>query len=156
MHGNLANFDIDVDGIAIEELSLLNRYVLNEVIRVNKEAQEAYKVFDYQKVTTSVVSSLTNMMSSYYLDYTKDILYIEKEDDRSRREIQTVIYHALMIYSRIMAPILVHTTEELNRVFRPEDESIHLQEFSKLVDPILSSDEVTSMDSLLKLREVCI
>lgn len=153
MHGNLANFDIDVDGIAIEELSLLNRYVLNEVIRVNKEAQEAYKAFDYQKVTTSVVSSLTNMMSSYYLDYTKDILYIEKEDDRSRREIQTVIYHALMIYSRIMAPILVHTTEELNRVFRPEDESIHLQEFSKLVDPILSSDEVTSMDSLLKLRE---
>src|SRR5699024_11653344 len=100
-------------------MSALNRYVLNEINKHNEKAQAAYAKYDFQRVSTIVSTALTNLMSAYYLDYTKDILYIEKEDSKSRREIQTVLYQALLTYSRLMAPILVYTTEELNREFRP-------------------------------------
>ncbi len=153
MHGNLNNFNIDTDGIAIEDLSLMNRYVLNEAIRVNNEGRKAYEGFDYQKVTTAVLNSLINTMSSYYLDYTKDILYIEKEDDRARREIQTVIYHTLDTYLKLLAPILPHTTEEMYQIFKPEQGSIHLTKFADIQDEIITEQEKADMQDLFKVRE---
>lgn len=153
MHGNLNNFNIDTDGIAIEDLSLMNRYVLNEAIRVNNEGRKAYEGYDYQKATTAVLNSLINTMSSYYLDYTKDILYIEKEDDRARREIQTVIYHTLDTYLKLLAPILPHTTEEMYQIFKPEQGSIHLTKFVDIQDEIISEQEKADMQDLFKVRE---
>lgn len=153
MHGNLADFDVEKDAVAPENMSALNRYVLNEVNKHNKKAQEAYEKYDFQRMTTIVSTALTNLMSAYYLDYTKDILYIEKEDSKSRREIQTVLYEALLTYSRLMAPILVYTTEELNRIFRPEDVSIHLERFVEVKDALLTEEEVSAFERLFELRE---
>lgn len=153
MHGNLADFDASKDLVAVENMSTLNRYVLNEAIKVNAQAQKDFASFDYQKVTTAVLTSLTNLMSAYYLDYTKDILYIESVNDPKRREIQSVLYTALNMYMRLMSPILVHTTEELQSIMHPDEKSIHLSEFSNLVEPILSAEESATMSRLFKLRE---
>ena len=153
MHGNLKNFDFARDAVAIEDMSILNRYVLNETIRINNESQKAYAAFDYQKATTAILNSLINTMSSYYLDYTKDILYLNKEDDKARREIQTVIYLTLKAYSRLLAPILVHTTEELHSFFNEGEESIHLTRFEATREEILSDEEKAMMTELFKLRE---
>ena len=153
MLGNLKGFEYAQHAIAVEDLSALNRYVLNEVIKVNREAKKAYAEFDYQKVTTMVLNSMTNLMSAYYLDYNKDTLYIEKEDDRKRREVQTVLYIATDIYSKLMAPILVHTMEELNDHFKPNSESIHLQDFSDLEAPVLTEEESTEFAKLFEFRE---
>ena len=153
MHGNLADFYHTNDLVDVDSMSVLNRYVLNEAIKVNVQAQKDYANFDYQRVTTAVLTSLTNLMSAYYLDYTKDILYIESVNDVKRREIQTVLYHALNMYTRLMAPILVHTTEELQTIMSPDARSIHLSEFSNLVEAVLSEEEVQTMARLFKLRE---
>ncbi len=153
MHGNLADFNYDTDKVSVEDMSALNRYVLNEVNKHNASAQKYYEKYDFQRVTTTVSTALTNLMSAYYLDYTKDILYIEKEDSQNRREIQTVLYEALLTYSRLMAPILVYTTEELNRIFRPQDESIHLSEFVSVKDALLTEEEVTAFERLFELRD---
>ncbi|CAM3615087.1 isoleucine--tRNA ligase [Erysipelothrix urinaevulpis] len=153
MLGNLNGFSAQEHGVAVEDLSLLNRYVLNEIIDVNKQVQAAYAQFDYQKVTTTVLNSMTNLMSSYYLDYNKDTLYIEAEDDKKRREVQTVLYHAVDIYSRLMAPILVHTMEELTEQFSPETESIHLETFSPMKDAILTEQENELFKELFEFRD---
>ena len=153
MHGNLSDFNYGKDKVALEDMSALNRYVLNEVNKHNKEAQKAYANYDFQKVTTIVSNALTNLMSAYYLDYTKDILYIEKLDSLARREIQTVLYEALLVYSRLMAPILVYTTEELNKIFRPEDASIHLDSFVEVKEDILNAQEVEDFSRLFELRD---
>ena len=153
IHGNISDFNLQENGIDIQNMSVLNRYVLNEVIKVNRDAKKDYENYNYQAVTTNVLTSLTNLMSSYYLDYTKDVLYIVDKDDQTRREIQTVLYHALIVYSRLLAPILVHTTEELSSVFEPELESIHLTEFSNLNESVLSDSESDMMASLFSLRE---
>lgn len=153
MHGNLNDFNYETDAIDVGEMSALNRYVLNEVHKHNKIAQEAYMKYDFQKVTTTISNALTNLMSAYYLDYAKDILYIEKVDASSRREIQTVLYEALLVYSRLMAPILVHTTEELNQIFRPDEESIHLETFVEVKDELLTEEETKDFERLFELRD---
>lgn len=153
MLGNLNGFDFEEHGVSIEDLEPLNRYVLNEVIKVNRDAQKAYEEFDFQKVTTMVLNSMTNLLSSYYLDYNKDTLYIEAENDPKRREVQTVLYYALDMYSRLMAPILVHTMEELNDFFRPDEGSVHLMEFSDMTETILSDEEAEEFETLFSLRE---
>ncbi|NLW14740.1 MAG: isoleucine--tRNA ligase [Erysipelothrix sp.] len=153
MHGNLQDFDYEKDAVDVKYMSVLNRYVLNEVNSHNKRAQEAYAAYDFQRMTVTVSTALTNLMSAYYLDYTKDILYIEKADAQARREIQTVLYEALLVYSRLMAPVLVYTTEELNRVFRPQDESVHLSKFVSVKDAALSDEEVQGFERLFEIRE---
>ncbi|HLV49376.1 MAG TPA: isoleucine--tRNA ligase, partial [Erysipelothrix sp.] len=153
MHGNLSDFDYDKDRVDVKDMSAMNRYVLNEVNKHNEKAQKAYEVYDFQRITTLISTGLTNLMSAYYLDYTKDILYIEKLDSKMRREIQTVLYEVTMIYSRLLAPILPHTMEEFNRIFRPQDESIHLERFVEVKDDLLSEEETQGFERLFALRE---
>ena len=153
MHGNLADFNAETDSVTIAEMSILNRYVLNEVIELNAQAQKDYAKFDYQRVTTAVLTALTNLMSAYYLDYTKDILYIEAVDNASRREIQTVLHTSLNILARLMSPILVHTTEELQSIMNPNESSIHLTEFSDMKESVLTEEETDTMNRLFKFRE---
>lgn len=153
MHGNLSDFNYETDAVAVEDMSLLNRYVLNETIKVNNEGQKAYAEFDYSKVTSAVLNSLINTMSSYYLDYTKDILYIEKADSKNRREIQTVIYKTLDTYLKLMSPILAHTTEEMWQVFKPGQGSIHLSKFVETQVEILSAEEIAKIKAAFAVRE---
>ncbi len=153
MHGNISDFNPETDAVDFESMNLLNRYVLNEVIKVNNTAKKAYARYEYKDVTYAVLTSLTNLMSSYYLDYTKDILYIEAHDDQKRREIQTVLYHALNVYGQLMAPILVHTSEELFSLFRPELTSVHLSEFHPLSELVVSEAESVAIDRIFEIRE---
>ena len=56
-----------------------------------KKLKKAYKEYRFADVTSMLTTLMTNEFSSYYLDYTKDILYIEKKDDVKRRQVQTVL-----------------------------------------------------------------
>lgn len=150
MHGNLKDFD---EKVSVQTMSLLNRYVVNELNKLNKQAQSAYASYDFQKVSTLLLNLLTNTLSAYYLDYTKDILYLEKKDSQIRREVQTVIRYALDMCLRLLAPILVHTTEELYLLDNPQEKSIHLESFVPVMDACISAAEAASMERLFDLRE---
>ena len=52
-------------------------------------------------------------MSSFYLDIIKDRLYCEAKDSVLRRAAQTTIYDVLASVVRLIAPILVFTSEEI-------------------------------------------
>ncbi len=55
--------------------------------------RKAYNEYRFSDVVTYLTNLMTNELSAYYLDYTKDILYIEKEDAPVRRQVQTVLYN---------------------------------------------------------------
>lgn len=124
---NLSDFNA---AMMIEQEALLpaNQLMMARVHELNVKAQEAYKNYDFAALTTMMTNFMTNDLSSYYLDYTKDILYIEKEDARTRREVQTVLYHTLHVLNALWAPILVHTCEEVYATLHSEG-SIHLESF---------------------------
>lgn len=113
----------------VTTLPLLDQYMIDLLNEVNNKAQKAYKEYRFADVTSMLTNLMTNEFSAYYLDYTKDILYIEKQDDKRRRQVQTVVYYAVDMLVRLWAPILVHTCEEVNDFFHTEEESIHLGSF---------------------------
>lgn len=120
----------DLQGV--QSLPKLDKYMLIRLAEVCEKARKAYSEYRFADVTTMLTTLMTNEFSAYYLDYTKDILYIEKKDSVRRRQVQTVLYYAVDTLVRLWAPILVHTAEEVNDFFHAEEESIHLGAFPVL------------------------
>ena len=119
------------DLVDVSELPKLDQYMLALLDEANAKCQLAYQEYRFSDVTTMLTNLMTNEFSAYYLDFTKDILYIEKKDSPRRRQVQTVLYHAVNVLVRLWAPILVHTAEEVNDFFKGEEESIHLGRFAE-------------------------
>lgn len=117
------------DRIDVTTLPPLDAYMIVLLNEVNDKVQKAYKEYRFADVTSMLTTLMTNNFSAYYLDYTKDILYIEKENSIRRRQIQSVLYYAVDMLLRLWAPILVHTCEEINDFFKTEKKSIHLGSF---------------------------
>lgn len=144
----LANLDENTftaqDLLDVNTLSRSNRYILTLLDEAVDTCKKAYDEFRFADVVTTLTTLMTNELSSYYLDYTKDILYCDQKDSRDRREVQTVLYVAASMLTRLWAPILVHTTEEINNLMKFDEESIHLTRFEKsglsVEDPTLKED----------------
>jgi isoleucyl-tRNA synthetase len=96
---------------------------------------------------------LTNTLSAYYLDFTKDILYIEKKDSLRRRQVQTVIYMALDGLVRMFAPMLVHTAEEVWDFLHPGSKSVHLEMFAPHWDLPFTDADRSDWEVLMEMRE---
>lgn len=144
----LANLDENTftaqDLLDVNTLSRSNRYILTLLDEAVDTCKKAYDEFRFADVVTTLTTLMTNELSSYYLDYTKDILYCDQKDSRDRREVQTVLYVAASMLTRLWAPILAHTTEEINNLMKFDEESIHLSRFEKsglsVEDPTLKED----------------
>ena len=113
----------------VSALPNLDKYMLIRLAEVCDKVKKAYNEYRFADVTSMLTNLMTNEFSAYYLDYTKDILYIEAKDSVRRRQVQTVLYYAVDTFVRLWAPILTHTTEEVNDFFHAEEESIHLGNF---------------------------
>lgn len=144
----LANLDENSftakDLLDVNTLARSNRYILTLLDEAVDTCIKAYDEFRFADVVNTLTNLMTNELSSYYLDYTKDILYCDNKDSRDRREVQTVLYIAASMLTRLWAPILAHTTEEINDLMKFDEESIHLSRFEKsgvsVEDPTLKDD----------------
>jgi isoleucyl-tRNA synthetase len=90
------------------------------------------------------------------MDFTKDILYLEKADNLRRRQVQTVLYHYAKTMMKLLSPVLVFTSEELHDHFHCDEnkaESIFLEAKPELLE-VENSDEVEAFyDKFLLLRK---
>lgn len=120
------------DCLPFNKLSDLNKYILVQLQAANEFVEKAYKEYRFSDIVSYLSNLMTNDLSAYYLDYTKDILYIEKTDAKERREVQTVLYTATEVLAKCWAPILSHTCEEINDFMKFNEESIHLETFKQL------------------------
>ena len=135
MLGNIHNsdFNAETDRLEYQDLTAVDQHILVSLEELNQEVQSAYERFDYLAVTDSLTIFMSNVLSAYYLDFTKDILYIERKDSKRRRQVQTTIYKLLHVLVRLWAPILVFTTEEVYDYLKQEnDDSIHTKCFQKV------------------------
>lgn len=76
------------------------------------KVKAAYDAYDFMAVYQLLHNFCVLDLSSFYLDYTKDILYIEKEDAPARRAVQTIMYDTVVTLLQLMAPVLPHTADE--------------------------------------------
>src|SRR5690625_2194178 len=111
--GNLADFNPHEDRVARENLEEVDRYMLDRLQTVLATVREAYDNFEFSTVYHAIHDFCAIDLSSFYLDFAKDILYIEPANHKRRRSIQTVYYDTLVTLVKLLTPIIPHTAEEV-------------------------------------------
>ena len=113
MLANLADFDPKKDAVPEEQLEEIDRYMLVRLQNLIKSVRESYDRYDFASVFHDIHNFVTIDLSAFYLDFAKDILYIEAADNHKRRSIQTAYYETLVSLVQLLSPIIPHTTEEV-------------------------------------------
>lgn len=153
--GNLNDFKAS-DVIETSKLEGVDQYMLVELNNLMKGYKQAFDNYDFAEANQLILNCFTNTLSAFYMDFTKDILYIEKADSLRRRQVQTVLYHYAKTMMKLLSPVLVFTAEELHDYFNCDDhkaESVFLEAKPELLD-IENSDEIKEFyDRFLVLRK---
>ena len=109
--GQFGEFDYKKD--YQQQLEKVDEYVLNKLHSVINTCLDAYDNYDFQTVLQELTNFMTNDLSSFYLDISKDILYCDHKDSIRRRQVQTVVYEVLNALIRLLNPILPFTIDEV-------------------------------------------
>ena len=133
MLGNLKDFDYTKDSVKYEDMPYYDKYMINELNKFTKNVLEEYNNYNFQNVYKIVNNFVSFTLSNFYLDFTKDILYIEKADSLVRRSVQTVLYNILNNEVKLLAPILPYTSEEVYSLLPHTEESVHLTDMPEVV-----------------------
>lgn len=110
--GNLDDFSVE-NRVSDENLEEIDQYMLFRLQQVIDKSRQAYDAYDFSAVYQTIHNFCTIDLSSFYLDFAKDILYIEAKDNHRRRSIQTVYYETITSLVQLLTPILTHTMEEV-------------------------------------------
>ena len=153
--GNLFNgsFDNRTDLLSYDELEELDKYMVLKFEKVVAKVLDYYENYQFNSITTELINFFNVELSSFYLDYGKDILYIEAEKSQKRLSMLTVLYTVLSKSVRLLAPILSFTAEEVYDNMPYEDaESVHLTDFpaKNLIDDAVLE---AKWDKLLEVRD---
>lgn len=114
--GNLSNgsgFNPDTDMVSDEQLQELDKWALMKLDELIDSVKAGYDAFDFHVVFHNVRSFCVVEMSNFYLDIIKDRLYCEPEKSLARRSAQTAMYRILDAVSKLLAPIISYTAEEI-------------------------------------------
>ncbi|MGE7876980.1 isoleucine--tRNA ligase [Peribacillus muralis] len=111
--GNLDGFNPETDKVAIQELPEVDRYMLVKLNKLITHSKLSYENYEFATIYNMVNNFCTQDLSSFYLDYAKDILYCEAPNGKERKAIQTVLYESLVSLTKLVSPILSHTADEV-------------------------------------------
>ena len=153
MLGNLADFKPNTDRVAFEDLPEVDKYISLKLNNLVKECIYRYDHFEFDSVYRDITNFVTREISAFYLDFTKDILYIEKADDLSRRSIQTVLYDVTLSLLKLLTPFLAHTTHEvyLHLPFHKE-ENMYLENMPEILE-LGHQDIVEKYEAFMGVRD---
>ncbi|UAS52907.2 isoleucine--tRNA ligase [Staphylococcus pseudintermedius] len=125
--GNINDYNPATDRIAEADLLEVDRYILNRLREFTASTLDHYESFDYLNIYQEVQNFINVELSNFYLDYGKDILYIEEKNAHKRRSMQTVLFEILVNMTKLLAPIIPHTAEEVwSHIEQVDEESVHL------------------------------
>jgi isoleucyl-tRNA synthetase len=131
---NLADYDPQRDAPPDDHLAELDRWALMRLDDLSARVRQGYKEFEFHLIVHALNNFCSVDMSAIYLDVLKDRLYTFRKDSPARRASQRVLYEVLLTLTKLMAPILTFTAEEIWRSL-PETQrhvpSVHLTEFPK-------------------------
>ncbi len=111
--GNIFDFKPDEDFVEFDEVDEIDKWALVKLDEFIKFAKKAYDEFKFFNLFHELHNFCVIYMSNFYLDVIKDRLYCEAKNSQKRRAAQTAIYVILDVITRIMAPILAFTSDEI-------------------------------------------
>ncbi|HYK91050.1 MAG TPA: class I tRNA ligase family protein, partial [Acidobacteriota bacterium] len=119
--GNLSNqqdkerphFDPEVDRVPYEQMLEIDRWALARTARLIRKCLKGYEEYQFHQTYGALYNFCTVDMSAFYLDILKDRLYTRGTHSLARRSAQTALWHILDAITRLLAPILPFTSEEV-------------------------------------------
>ncbi|CAI2167845.1 17980_t:CDS:10 [Funneliformis geosporum] len=112
MLGNLYNFSYD-KLVDYEDLYPIDKYMLHEVYHFGNNVKTFYDDYTFNKVVQTLNNFTNTTLSAFYFDIIKDRLYADYLTSQSRKNVLTVLYHILNVYTITLSPIVPHLAEEI-------------------------------------------
>lgn len=152
MLANLADFDPAKDSIPESEMEENDLYMLHRLQEVLKESRAHYEVYEFSPIFHQIHNFCSVDLSSFYLDFAKDVLYIESANNKRRRGIQTAFYEIITTLVKLLTPIIPHTTEEVWEYIPGEKESsVQFTEIPEARE--ISGLDVEKWNHFMKVRD---
>lgn len=128
---NVTDFNPLTEFIAYNKLNFLNQYTVEKLYEYNLKAISAYQNFNFPEVLKLLIDLSNTFLSSFYFDMNKDTLYCAIKNSQERKEAQTVLFLALDMITKLIAPICINTAEDITNFYHSlKGESIHLGSFA--------------------------
>jgi isoleucyl-tRNA synthetase len=151
---NLYDFDPAADTLPVERLHEVDRYALARYGATARTALDAYEAYDFPTIFQAINHFTTVDLSAFYADVSKDRLYTFAAASPERRSAQTALYLIADGLTRLLAPILPMTADELWRHLPGTREaSVHLAAFPAGVDGFRDADLAGRWEQLLRVRD---
>lgn len=154
---DLSDFDPDRDAVPWGDLQEIDQWIVSGMNDLVRDARAAYDDYEFHMIYHDVSDFCTVQLSKLYIDITKDRVYAEAAASRERRSAQTAMYYIVDALTRIIAPLLAFTAEEIWQAMPHKTadvrESVFLNDLP-VYDPALSFPEVRARwDKLFSLRD---
>ncbi len=154
---DLYDFNPDTDALPLSELTGIDAWIVAEMNKLVKNAREAYNDFEFHVIYHDLSDFCTIQLSKLYIDITKDRVYAEGAASRERRAAQTAMYYIVSSMTRLMAPLLAFTSEEIWQAMphkaSDKKESIFLNEMPAYNASLDFADVTARFDAIFALRD---
>jgi isoleucyl-tRNA synthetase len=141
--GNLYDFDVDSEMVEYTEMQEMDKWAMHRLQEVIKRVTESYERFQCHVVFYTLYNYCTVDLSALYLDVLKDRLYTNKAASTVRRSGQTAMFIILNAMTRLLAPILTFTSEEVWSAmpsWNNKEEIVHLAQFPRISDKYFNAE----------------
>ena len=154
--GNLAGFDAN-NLVKPEEMLELDRWAVTKLNALIEKCFASYDNYEFHVLSHAINDFCVVELSSFYLDIIKDRLYCEERDGLARRSAQTALWMILDTMTKLFAPILAFTCDEiwLAMPHKADDDARNVL-FNEMNQPFtayaLSAEQMTKWDRVIAIR----
>ena len=156
--GNLSGFDAN-HLVSPEEMLELDRWAVTKLNALITKCFAAYDNYEFHVVSHAINDFCVVELSSFYLDIIKDRLYCDGTDSLSRRSAQTALWLILDTITKLFAPILAFTCDEIWQAMPHKEgddgRNVVLNEMNQpFAAYALSEDTMAAWEGIIALRDV--
>lgn len=154
--GNLNDFDSEKNSIPYEKMEDIDKIILSQFQQLVKHTTENYDNYEFHSLYHDIHNFCTLNLSSFYLDIIKDRLYVLNADSISRRSAQTVLYKIVNELTRLIAPVLSFTAEEIWQNLNKENKkegSVFLSSWPEVDKHMVQTQMEEEWSKLLAVRK---
>jgi isoleucyl-tRNA synthetase len=155
--GNLSDFDPSRDALPNDQLDEMDRWMLERTADLVTKCRDWYTAYDFHRVYHAIHDFCVVDLSAFYYDMLKDRLYTKAPNSKSRRSAQTAVWKISSALVRLIAPVLVFTSEEIWKYLpkaKGDQPSVHMAEFPEAESLIAKIDpqKKEAWEELAKVR----
>ncbi|WP_034550713.1 isoleucine--tRNA ligase [Carnobacterium funditum] len=129
---NTSDFKAENHAIEFHDLRSVDKYMMVRLNQLVEKVEMNFEKYEFPAIYQLINNFCTVDLSQFYLDFAKDVVYIESENSYERRAMQTVFNEVLVKLTKLLTPILPHTAEEIWSLLDEKEDFVQLAEMPQV------------------------